>query len=57
LALAQGRPFLDPNFRALRGGSWLSNPHGLRVAYRYYELPGYRSYYVGFRPVLDRQPE
>lgn len=44
-------------FRVLRGGSWLSNPYGLRVAYRYYELPGYRSYYVGFRPVLDRKPE
>lgn len=43
-------------FRALRGGSWLSNPYGLRVAYRYYEFPGYRSYYVGFRPVLDRKP-
>jgi formylglycine-generating enzyme required for sulfatase activity len=43
-------------FRVLRGGSWLSNPYGLRVAYRYYELPGYRSYYVGFRPVMDRKP-
>jgi formylglycine-generating enzyme required for sulfatase activity len=40
------------DFRVLRGGSWLSNPYGLRVAYRYYELPGYRSYYVGFRAVL-----
>lgn len=44
------------DFRSLRGGSWLSNPYGLRVAYRYYELPGYRSYYVGFRPVLVRAP-
>lgn len=44
------------DFRVLRGGSWLSNPYGLRVAYRYYELPGYRSYYVGFRPVLERSP-
>jgi formylglycine-generating enzyme len=41
------------DFRVLRGGSWLSHPYGLRVAYRYYELPGYRSYYVGFRPVMD----
>ena len=44
------------HFRVLRGGSWLSNPYGLRVAYRYYELPGYRSYYVGFRVVLDGKP-
>ena len=41
------------DFRVLRGGSWLSDPYGVRVAYRYYDLPGYRSYYVGFRAVVD----
>lgn len=52
-------PAADPagpergDYRVLRGGSWLSDPYGLRVSYRYYELPGYRSYYVGFRVVRD----
>jgi formylglycine-generating enzyme required for sulfatase activity len=44
------------DFRVLRGGSWLSNPYGLRIAYRYYDLPGYRSYYVGFRAVVVGDP-
>lgn len=43
-------------YRVLRGGSWLSNPYGVRVSYRYYDLPAYRSYYVGFRIAVDAQP-
>ena len=38
------------DFRVVRGGSWLSDPYGLRVAYRYWDLPGSKTYYIGFRP-------
>ena len=38
--------------RVLRGGSWLSNGSYCRGAYRYYDFPGSRYYYFGFRLVL-----
>jgi formylglycine-generating enzyme required for sulfatase activity len=35
--------------RVLRGGSWSSNPNGLRSANRYYDDPSTRDNFVGFR--------
>lgn len=37
--------------RVLRGGSWYGNRELSRCAYRFYNHPNYRSYYVGFRVV------
>jgi formylglycine-generating enzyme required for sulfatase activity len=35
--------------RVLRGGSWGNDPQGCRVAYRHYDVPGYRNDHTGFR--------
>jgi eukaryotic-like serine/threonine-protein kinase len=35
--------------RVVRGGSWVDNPWGVRVADRYWFTPGYRVDYIGFR--------
>lgn len=35
--------------RVLRGGSWYNRPPGCQVAFRDYDIPGYRSRFVGFR--------
>ncbi|MBM3239487.1 hypothetical protein FJZ31_24605 [Candidatus Poribacteria bacterium] len=43
-------------WRVLRGGSWLLNPDHLRVAYRYWFLPAYRSSVIGFRCTSPRFP-
>jgi sulfatase modifying factor 1 len=40
-------------YRVLRGGGWYYNAYHCRVARRYYGRPTYRSYYLGFRIVLD----
>ena len=36
-------------YRVLRGGSWLSNPSGLRAAHRLRNVPNGRGYSLGFR--------
>ena len=36
--------------RVIRGGSWGNDAWGLRAAYRSGIVPGYRGYYLGFRP-------
>ena len=36
-------------YRVLRGGSWIDDADGCRVAYRVYGLPGYRLNYYGLR--------
>ena len=35
--------------RVLRGGSWIINAEYCRVSYRFYNDPGYRYNYIGFR--------
>jgi formylglycine-generating enzyme required for sulfatase activity len=37
--------------RVLRGGSWPDSAAIVRSAYRYYDTPSYRNYYIGFRLV------
>ncbi|MFN0086473.1 MAG: SUMF1/EgtB/PvdO family nonheme iron enzyme [Blastocatellia bacterium] len=37
--------------RVLRGGSWADDPHFARVAYRFIDLPAFRSFSCGFRVV------
>jgi len=55
----QSSPSQDPagptngEFRVLRGGSWRSNPSGVRVSYRYMEYPSVRYEHVGFRCVQE----
>ena len=39
--------------RALRGGSWLYNPRGVRVSYRRRLGRGYRFSDIGFRCVVE----
>ena len=39
----------DSSSRVLRGGSWFSDPNGLRSAYRFNNPPNNRIYLVGFR--------
>jgi formylglycine-generating enzyme required for sulfatase activity len=39
----------DGGYRVLRGGSWGSDAHLLRVAFRFYLGPGSRAYDIGFR--------
>jgi formylglycine-generating enzyme required for sulfatase activity len=38
--------------RVDRGGSWYDYGGDCRTAFRYYDLPGDRYEYLGFRPVL-----
>ena len=40
------------SYRVVRGGSWLNNARYCRVAYRNYNSPSIRSYYLGFRLAL-----
>ncbi|MBK8924234.1 MAG: SUMF1/EgtB/PvdO family nonheme iron enzyme [Saprospirales bacterium] len=50
-----GNPQINPagpeegSYRVIRGGSWGNYPQSCRVAYRYYDAPGYRDYSTGFR--------
>jgi len=39
----------DEGRRVLRGGSWNLGPHRLRSADRYFNVPTFRFYSVGFR--------
>ena len=39
------------SYRVRRGGSWNSNASNCAVSFRNYDIPGYRSYYYGFRVV------
>jgi formylglycine-generating enzyme required for sulfatase activity len=52
-SLAQNDPsgYAGGQFGALRGGSWVSDPRGVRVSNRYWNVPGYSSIYIGFRCV------
>ena len=43
----------DNAFRALRGGSWLSNALGVGAAAREYFLPGYLDSNIGFRVLCE----
>jgi formylglycine-generating enzyme required for sulfatase activity len=36
--------------RVKRGGFWINNAFSVRAAFRYYDVPGYRFYFLGFRP-------
>jgi formylglycine-generating enzyme required for sulfatase activity len=51
----QSSPAADPQgppsgeYRVFRGGSWGNDPAYLRSAYRSYNCPGIRYYYLGFR--------
>ncbi|MEO1419067.1 MAG: SUMF1/EgtB/PvdO family nonheme iron enzyme, partial [Bacteroidota bacterium] len=36
-------------YRVIRGGSWLNDPRGCRVAFRFNGTPAYRGNYFGFR--------
>jgi hypothetical protein len=38
--------------RVHRGGSWFDYAARCRAAYRYRDVPGYRDYFLGFRPAL-----
>lgn len=40
--------------RVIRGGSWYFHARYLRSAVRYFNSPGYRSNYVGFRPLRTK---
>jgi len=42
-------PLLDGSKRVLRGGSWVNDARGVRVAYRVRVAPGLRNRIVGFR--------
>jgi len=41
--------------RVFRGGSWFYDARGVRVSYRDFAVPTYRSSYLGFRLLLDHQ--
>jgi formylglycine-generating enzyme required for sulfatase activity len=41
--------------RVLRGGSWIFNPGACRSAYRNFNSPGNRDFYVGFRVMSSPQ--
>lgn len=44
----------DHTYRMVRGGSWVSpSAVYVRVAYRYWNVPSHRSYYIGFRCARD----
>jgi len=45
-------PIASNSARVLRGGSWFSDPWFCRSASRYYFVPGFRSYFIGFRICL-----
>ncbi len=44
-------------YRVNRGGSWLSTAQNCRAAYRYFNSPGYRYDYIGFRLALSLQAD
>jgi uncharacterized protein (TIGR02996 family) len=54
----QRSPRQDPpsppegSFRVIRGGSWINDGQNCRSAYRYWDGPAGRYYYVGFRVAL-----
>ncbi len=54
-APTDGRAWINNNNQRLllRGGSWYSNPHHCRSAFRFNEVPNYYEYYIGFRVVCD----
>jgi len=37
------------SYRVVRGGFWYNNASYLHAAFRYYNTPDYRNYYIGFR--------
>ena len=39
-------------YRVLRGGSWYDGAANCRAAFRVHFEPGFRNYYLGFRPAL-----
>jgi len=43
--------------RVFRGGSWFYDARGVRVSYRDFAVPDYRSSYLGFRLVLEAERE
>jgi len=43
--------------RVFRGGSWTVTPRSSRVAYRVWNLPGFRNVYVGLRLARSSAPE
>ena len=51
--LADGREhsITGPGRRVLRGGSWADYQGNALASYRYYYLPEYRNYDIGFRVV------
>lgn len=52
-APADGSAWVDESraeARVARGGSWRDVAERCRSAYRFYDLPGYRNLYLGFRP-------
>ncbi len=44
-------PSTAKDYRVLRGGSWISDPEGCRVAYRFGSVPYSWNSYIGFRVV------
>jgi formylglycine-generating enzyme len=38
--------------RVFRGGSWYDSPGLCRSAFRFWDVPTYRDYFLGFRVVL-----
>jgi formylglycine-generating enzyme required for sulfatase activity len=45
----------DGSHRVLRGGSWFSNVHNMRVAVRYNGEPNTSSSYFGFRCAISQE--
>ena len=41
------------SFRVFRGGSWRFDAGRARSALRFWSVPGFRSYFLGFRPALS----
>jgi eukaryotic-like serine/threonine-protein kinase len=44
------KPIVDTDSRVLRGGAFFTLPEYVRSAYRDYDAPAVRVYYIGFRP-------
>ena len=43
----------DEDSRVVRGGSWINFNRHARCAYRYYDDPDFRNYFIGFRVVVS----